>query len=152
MLYANKIKAQILEDVKTELTEEFDRNFQRKGFFSSPWKPRAHNYPKGTLLMVTGAMRRSIKSSVEGNGVRFTSSMPYTSIHNEGGTAFKPVKAHSRKSKKGKTYNVRAHQRRFTMPKRQFIGDGPDTQRIIKNVIDDNLQQYNLTLKNFIKK
>ncbi len=152
MLDPNKIKAQILEDVKTELTDEFDRNFQRKGFFSSPWKPRAHEYPRGSLLLVTGAMRRSIKSEVSGDGVRFTSSMPYTAIHNEGGTGFKPVKAHMRRSKKGKTYNVRAHQRRFTMPKRQFIGDGPDTQRIIRDVIDDNLKQYNLTLKNFIKK
>ena len=29
------------------------------------------------------------------------------------------------------------------MPQRQFVGDGPDTRRIIKSVIDDNLQKYN---------
>jgi hypothetical protein len=53
---------------------------------------------------------------------------------------------------KGKIYTVRAHSRKFTMPKRQFIGDGPDTQRLIKGVIDDNLQKFNLSLTSFIKK
>lgn len=151
MLDANKLKADILEDMRMELSDEFDRNFERKGFFSEKWKPRAHDYPRGSLLIVSGAMRRSTQGEVSGDGVRFTSSQPYTTLHNEGGTGFKPVKAHTRKSKKGKIYTVRAHQRKFTMPKRQFIGDGPDTQRIIRGVIDDNLQKFNLSLTNFIR-
>ena len=151
MLDANKLKTDILEDVCVELSDEFDRNFERKAFFSDKWKPRAHDYPRGSLLMVTGAMRRSTQGEISGNGVRFTSSEPYTTLHNEGGTGFKSVKAHTRKSKKGKIYTVRAHQRKFTMPKRQFIGDGPDTQRIIRGVIDDNLQKFNLSLTNFIR-
>ena len=97
-------------------------------------------------------MRRSTQGRVEGDGVRFSSALAYAAIHNEGGTGFKPVKSHQRKSKKGKVYTVRAHTRRFTMPKRQFIGDGPDTQRLIRGVIDANLQKLNLSLTNFIKK
>lgn len=83
MLDPNKLKADILEDMRVELSDEFDRNFERKGFFSDKWKPRAHDYPRGSLLMVTGAMRRSTQGEVSGNGVRFTSSEPYTSLHNE---------------------------------------------------------------------
>lgn len=152
MLNANELKTDILNDLRVELSEEFDRNFERKAFFSDKWKPRAYDYPKGSLLLVTGAMRRSTHGRVEGNGVRFSSALAYAAIHNEGGTGFKPVKSHQRKSRKGKVYTVRAHTRKFTMPKRQFIGDGPDTQRLIRGVIDANLQKLNSSLTNFIKK
>ncbi len=152
MLNPNKLKANILSDMRVELTEKFDRNFERKGFFSDKWTPRAHDYGKGSLLEVTAKLRRGIKSEVSGDYVRFTSAVPYASIHNEGGTGFKTVREHTRRSKKGKIYTVRTHQRKFTLPKRQFIGDGEDTQRIIRTVIDDNLQRFNLTLKDFIKR
>ena len=36
------------------------------------------------------------------------------------------------------------------MPQRQFIGDGKETQQLIKNVIDDNLQQFSMSLAQFI--
>lgn len=152
MFNANELKTDILNDLRVELSDEFDKNFERKAFFSEKWKPRAHDYPKGSLLIVTGAMRRSTRGRVEGNGVRFSSALAYATIHNEGGTGFKPVKAHTRKSRKGKIYNVRAHSRKFTMPQRQFIGDGPDTQRLVRSVIEDNLQKFNISLTNFIKK
>lgn len=151
MLDAKKLKADILSDMRVELSDEFDRNFERKAFFSDKWKPRAHDYPRGSLLIVSGAMRRSTQGEVSGDGVRFTSPEPYTSLHNEGGTGFKMVKAHTRKSKKGKIYTVRAHQRKFTMPKRQFIGDGPETQNIIRTVIEDNLKKINKELTDFFR-
>lgn len=135
------LKKNILQDLRVELTDEFDRNFERKAFFGNRWKPR-RNEGKGSLLLVTGTLRRSIRSSVVGDGVRFTSQVPYATVHNEGGTIAQNVRAHQRR-RHGKTHDVRAHQRRINMPQRQFIGDGPDTRRIIKSVIDDNLQQYN---------
>ena len=108
MLNANELKTDILNDLRVELSEEFDRNFERKAFFSDKWKPRAYDYPKGSLLLVTGAMRRSTQGRVEGNGVRFSSALAYAAIHNEGGTGFKPVKSHQRKSRKGKVCRVRS--------------------------------------------
>ena len=97
-------------------------------------------------------MRRSTQGEVSGDGVRFTSSEPYTTLHNEGGTGNKMVKSHQRKIKKtGKVYTVRAHKRKFNMPQRQFIGDGPETQCIIRGVIDDNLKRFNLSLTDFIR-
>ena len=35
MLNANELKADILNDMRVELSEEFDRNFERKAFFGS---------------------------------------------------------------------------------------------------------------------
>jgi phage gpG-like protein len=152
MIDGEEIKRNILKDMRVELSDEFDKNFDRKAFFTAKWKRRAHNYPKGSLLMVTGTMRRSIKAEVKGNGVRFSSAVPYAAIHNEGGTGTKPVRQHTRTSKKGKQYTVRAHIRKFTMPRRQFVGDGKRTQEIIKGVISDNVADFNMQLSKFIKK
>ena len=152
MLDGNEIKKGILDDMRVELSDEFDKNFERKAFFSKAWKKRAYPNPKGSLLMVTGTLRRSIKAHKTENGVRFTSSVPYASIHNEGGRGSKTVRSHTRTSKKGRVYTVRQHTRKFTMPQRQFIGDSPRTQQIIRSVIEDNLKEYNMQLSNFMKK
>lgn len=53
---------------------------------------------------------------------------------------------------KGKTYTVKAHTRKFTMPQRQFVGDGKRTQEIIKGVIADNVSNFDRQLVKFIKK
>lgn len=151
ILDAARLERQILEDMRVELTDEFDKNFQRKAFFTDKWKARKDKNARGSLLVVSGAMRRSIRSDVKDHGVSFTSSLPYTTIHNEGGKGSKPVCQHYRTSKKGKRYEVKAHNRKFNMPKRQFIGDGKKTQTIIKDVIEDNLQAFDLSLTKFLK-
>ena len=135
----SKFLRRLISDLRVELSDEFDRNFERKAFFSKRWTPRRYHNPKGTLLMVTGALRRSVKAHETDHGVRFTSNVPYATIHNEGGRGLKPVKAHYRRTKSGKTASVKAHMRRFDMPQRQFIGDGPDTRRIVQSVITDNV-------------
>lgn len=150
LINAKQLEANILKDMRVELHDEFDQNFNRKAFFTDAWKPRKDPKALGSLLMVTGAMRRSIKAEVVEHGVRFSSSLPYTTIHNEGGKGTLTVKEHYR-TRNGKRYKVRSHKRRFNMPQRQFIGDGKETQQLIKNVIDDNLKQFNLSLANFIR-
>ena len=109
MIDGEQLKRNILDDMRVELSDEFDKNFDRKAFFTKKWKRRANPNAKGSLLMVTGTMRRSIKAEVRGNGVRFTSAVPYAAIHNEGGTGTKPVRQHTRTSRKGKQYTVKAH-------------------------------------------
>lgn len=152
MIDLEQLKRNILNDMRVELSEEFDRNFTRKAFFTKKWKRRADPDAKGSLLIVTGTLRRSIRSEVKGDGVRFTSAVPYASIHNEGGSGTKSVRQHTRTSRKGKRYTVRAHTRCFTMPQRQFVGDGPRTREIIKGVIDDNLKDFDMQLSKFIRK
>lgn len=152
MIDGEQLKKNILNDMRVELSEEFDRNFTRKAFFTKKWKRRADPNAKGSLLIVTGTLRRSIRSEVKGDGVRFTSAVPYASIHNEGGSGTKSVRQHTRTSRKGRQYTVRAHTRRFTMPQRQFVGDGKRTQELIKGVIEDNLKDFDIQLSKFIKK
>lgn len=152
MIDEKQLKRNILNDMRVELADEFDKNFDRKAFFTKKWKRRANPNAKGSLLIVTGTMRRSIRAEIKGNGVRFSSAVPYAAIHNEGGTGTKHVRQHTRTSRKGKQYTVRAHSRKFTMPQRQFVGDGKRTQEIIKGVIDDNVSDFNMQLIKFIKK
>ncbi|MDR1517327.1 MAG: phage virion morphogenesis protein [Dysgonamonadaceae bacterium] len=92
-------KKDILNDVKVELADEFDQNFERKAFFTKPWKRERKNpAAKGSLMQVRGGggLRGSIRATVDSDSVRFTSSKPYARIHNEGGeiTVTKAMKAH----------------------------------------------------------
>ena len=149
----DRLKKDILSDMRVELTDEFDQNFTRKAFFTKKWQKRKDPNALGSLLHVTGTLRRSIKSSVTTKGVRFTSQVPYATIHNEGGKGTLTVRSHTRTNHKtGRTYAVRSYSRRFNMPQRQFIGDGKETQKLIRNVIEDNLNKYHVSLTKFIRK
>ena len=136
----------------------FDRNFTEQGFFGKKWvatKVSKVNKAgkKGSILIVTGQMRRSIRSYVRGNGIVFTSNLPYTALHNEGGNYAVSVRAHSRTSKKGKTYTVRSHSRTLNMPQRQFIGEHERVQQALGDIVNKNLQQMSEQLaKNFNRK
>lgn len=81
-----KIFKQILRDIKVELSDEFDRNFERQAFFSEAWKRsrRASARNKATLID-TGSLRKSIMSRSDATSITFYSSLPYAAIHNEGG-------------------------------------------------------------------
>ena len=152
IMTADKLKKDILDDMRVELSDEFDKNFERKAFFTDAWKARKDPKANGSLLVVSGRMRRSIKGSVEGDGVRFTSDTNYATVHNEGGSGFVTVRQHQRKRyKTGKVYTVHSYQRRVNIPQRQFVGDGQRTQEIIRGVIDDNVKQFNASLSNFIR-
>lgn len=161
MLDPKQLKRDILDDLRVELSDEFDRNFERKAFFSEKWKPRAHDYQRGSLLMVSSALRRSIKANAETleSGVRFSSAMAYASIHNEGGEiAVTPkmkrffwARYKQTKNESWKRMALMKTGKAITMPERRFIGDGPDTRRIIREVIEDNLQKFNISLSNFLR-
>ncbi|MBQ0157697.1 MAG: hypothetical protein KBS47_01610 [Bacteroidales bacterium] len=56
---ANSLKKAIIADLRVELADEFDRNFQCKAFFSERWLPRRGKKARGSLLVVSGALRRS---------------------------------------------------------------------------------------------
>lgn len=152
MRTGEQLKKDIIADMRVELAEEFDKNFTRKAFFTNKWKKRRNPNALGSLLVVTGSLRRSIQAKETPDGVRFTSNQPYATLHNEGGKGSVTVRQHTRKSKKGKPYTVRQHNRAVNVPQRQFVGDGQDTQRIIQNVIDDNLEQYNQEIIKALRK
>lgn len=76
----------ILQDIRVELTDEFDRNFERQGFFSEKWQRRKSPLrPGGSILIDTGGLRRSIQSRSTAESITFYTSHPAAAIHNEGG-------------------------------------------------------------------
>lgn len=138
----------ILRDIQKELTEEFDSNFQRGGFFSQTWPAKRDGSP--SHLVKTGKLRRSITSVITGNRLRFTTSEPYAAIHNEGGTitvtkrmnAFFWAKFKETGQPHWKRLALVKVGSKLTIPKRQFIGTSPEVERTIERVIDDNVRDY----------
>ena len=85
MRTGEQLKKDIISDMRVELAEEFDKNFTRKAFFTNKWKKRRNSNALGSLLVVTGSLRRSIQAKETPDGVRFTSNQPHATLHNEGG-------------------------------------------------------------------
>ena len=82
----NTVVRRILNDIRIDLGDEWDQNFERQGFFSEKWQ-RHHSplRPGGHILVDTGKLRQSIKSRTTGDSITFYSDLPYAGIHNEGG-------------------------------------------------------------------
>lgn len=141
----------ILNDLRVELLDHFDKNFPRGTFFGKRWPRKRDGSP--SHLTGTGTLRRSIRAKVHSNSLTFTSSTPYSVIHNEGGTITVTAKmkkyfwAMFKKTGK-KEYKYMALMKtgsKITIPQRQYLGayDGIDKtiDRAAKRAIDDELKR-----------
>ena len=169
----------ILTDVKVELSAEFDQNFTRKAFFDKKWKDRKRQ-GKGTLLVATGKLRRSIRAKTSKTSVTWTSSEPYAGIHNEGGeiTVTKKMKRFfwakyyelggkikykkngqmskisTKVSAEAEFYKALALKpvgSKITIPERRFIGNHPKVKQIVENAVKENLNTFLKDLKHHLK-
>lgn len=143
----------ILKDLKVELLDKFDSNFSRGAFFGKKWKPRRDGIP--THLNNTGTLRRSISAKVHGHSLTFTSSTPYSAIHNDGGIIYvRPHHRHFWCKVDGKRKKVRKQVKSYNyrMPKRQFLGAYPGIDKTIeraaKHAIQQELQKIATKTKN----
>lgn len=75
----------ILNDIRVEIGDEFDQNFERQAFFSQAWQRRKSPTRPGAAILSGQNLRRSIKSEIRENSIVFVSNLPYAAIHNEGG-------------------------------------------------------------------
>ena len=172
-LFHRQVIARSLQDMKVELSDEFDRNFTRKAFFSKKWKDTKFPNKKGSLLMRSGALRGSIRSRISTGAIEFTSNLPYAAIHNNGGeiTVTKKMRGYffyklkeTRKkygykkdgSKRNNAYNERLSDEeqfyramagkkvgsKIIIPQRQFIGQSPETDRIIEDIVKENINDF----------
>lgn len=81
-----KIFRKILRDIKVDLTDQFDKNFENESFFGEGWERRKSPVRgDGHILVSSGALRRSISSRSDDTSITFYSSLPYAAIHNDGG-------------------------------------------------------------------
>lgn len=75
----------ILNDVRIEMMDEFDRNFERKAFFDKKWPSNKLINRKGSMMARSNNLRRGFRAKIEGEKIAFSNSLPYASIQNEGG-------------------------------------------------------------------
>lgn len=146
----NSLLQKIMRDVKVELTEEFDLNFARKAFFDRKWAPLSPHYQptRGSMLLRTGALRRSLRSRIDGTRLIYSSSLPYAGIHNFGGTVrqeFVPTPKmrrwawarfrESREEKFRRMALAKRIRRTIHIPARPFVGDHPRVRELIGEVV-----------------
>lgn len=110
-------------------------NFSKERFVKKDWLDgssrqqwqRRKKPDKGSLLVRSGRLKRSIRKMSEGDYfVYIGTDAPYAKVHNEGGTINKVVNVRSfTRTRKGRTETVKTHRRKMNlkMPKRQFLGD-----------------------------
>jgi len=160
----------IVGDIRVDLTEEFDRNFERKGFFDKKWKNTNLPNKRGSLMMRSGKLRRSIRAKETGTSVSWSSSLPYATINNDGGEievtakmksffwamAYKAGMAAGKgNSERSQRLSAEAQQwknlalmkvgTKMKIEQRQFIGDHPVVRQRIEDIIGVNfkeLEQY----------
>lgn len=128
--HAEKYFRRMLDELRVQLLDAWDKNFERKAFFGKKWKKRKFK-GRGSLMHVTGRLRRSIRGRVVGKDViEFSSDTPYAKIHNEGGeiTVTEKMKRYfwyKYYATQQKEYLYMAIKKRGTkisIPQRQFIG------------------------------
>ncbi|WP_107039953.1 phage virion morphogenesis protein [Brumimicrobium mesophilum] len=166
-----------IKDVKLELDDEFDRNFERKAFFDDAWKPTKMHNDRGSLMLRSGALRQSIDSTISNYNIIYTSSLPYASIHNEGGeiTVTKKMKsffwamyyktsgavsgkgsqrdiAMSSEAKQWKNMALMKVGKKIKIEQRQFIGDHPNVGKAVEEVfLDTKVEIRDYLIKEFKK-
>lgn len=163
-----------LRDIQVELGDEFDKNFERQGFFGQAWARRKSPVRSGGAILVdTGGLRRSIRSEIRESSIIFVSEHPAAAIHNEGGEVKVTAKmkryfwhkyyaasgAFGRK-KDGSVRNDSRTRRlgseadfwkamalmktgsTIKIPKRQFLGVSPEVEAAVREIIEENLNEY----------
>lgn len=168
----NPLIKNILSDLRVELLDEFDQNFTRKAFFDRPWPQRKTETGRGTLMMVTGRMRRSLRCHSTHLRLVFSSDTPYFGIHNRGGKikvtpqmrkyfwamyyqsiqrVTPSVKTRTITGKQNHTLNKRAESYRamaltkhthITIPERRVVGDHPKVRQIVERTARSNIEAW----------
>lgn len=169
-----RIFRSILKDIKVELGDEFDQNFEREAFFSEAWQRRkSPTRPGGHILVDTGDLRRSITSEIKESSIVFRSDLPYAEIHNEGGEIvvtdkmkkffwykyYSATGSFGRK-KDGSLRNDKKNRQltseadfwkamalmkkgsTIKIPQRKFLGTSPEVEAAVRQIIEENLNDY----------
>ena len=104
---------------------------------------------KVSILMVTGKLRRSIRSRVTSDSVVWETSEKYAAIHNYGGTITVTAKMkkffwYKHKATRDDAWKWMALMKvgtKITIPQRQFLGDHPEVRKRAEAVIQRNFRQ-----------
>lgn len=155
----------ILRDIRVELGDQFDQNFNRQAFFTEAWARRKSPIRRGrTILVDTGNLRKSLRVGITGDSVTFWSDSPYAAIHNEGGeiTVTQRMRRffwamyyksrpnrmkrgdESEESKWWKSLALKKVGDKLRIPKRQFIGMSKEVEELVQGIIEENLGKISI--------
>ena len=158
----DKFLQNVIQDVKVDLVDEFDRNFERKAFFDEKWQQTKFHNRIGSLMIRRGNLRNSINADIQGNKSILSSSLPYASIHNEGGELTvttkmkkyfwaKHIEAKNTKNiieaEQFKAIALKPIGSKIIIPKRQFIGNHPKVKEAVERAVNANLEELNKAIK-----
>ena len=163
----NKFVKTIGGQVGAVVLENVDDNFRSQSFDGDKWPERAKPPARGkgrkggagedngrAILMMSGRLRRSFRMTSTGLVITVATDVPYAEVHNEGGQVTQTVTVTKKmrrffwamfkntgddKWKFMALSKSATIQRKFTMPKRQFIGENPTLDRNITFLLETEL-------------
>lgn len=143
MEYKEKLR-KVMKIIGVEVREEFDRNFERKGFFGKPWKRSEHG------LIDTGELRKSLGVETTDTTATIYSDAEYAEIHNEGGRIKVTEKMRKyfwaryaeRKEEKWKAMALKKVGSYIEIPERRFVGDAPEVRKAVEDVLAEELEEW----------
>lgn len=138
---------------------EYKNWIDKKGI--ERWQPRKRSNKRGSTLVVSGRLKRSLRKISTGDYYVFVGTdVPYAQIHNEGGEINKVVRVkgfqrkftlrtrptrRTRNPQQAGTrlVNVRSHNRKMNLkiPKRTFLGDSHFLQKKIERYITQQIDK-----------
>ena len=118
-----KLVRTLLSDIRVELDDEFDKNFERQGFFTESWQRRVGPLrPGGATLVDSSTLRRSFRSEIRGGDLVFVYGAPYAPYHNEGATV--RVTQRMKMYFRHRYYELSGHVRKSSSPRSHRLTDG----------------------------
>jgi len=153
-----KFVHQILKDIQIDVSDDFDRNFERKAFFDKAWPRNKLVNRRGSKMARTNNLRRSIMSRIQSTEVVFSSSLPYAKIQNDGGeiVVTKQMKKYfwamyyeaggdnngnpTIEAIQFKNLALMPVGKRIKIPSRRFVGDHPIVRQNVRTAIRLNIK------------
>lgn len=143
MEYREKLR-KVMKIIGVDVREEFDKNFERKGFFGKPWKRSEHG------LIDTGDLRKSLGVETTDTTATIYSDVEYAEIHNEGGRIKVTEKMRKyfwaryaeRKEERWKAMALKKVGSYIEIPERRFVGDAPEVRKTVEDVLAEELEEW----------
>lgn len=172
----------ILQDIKVGVGSEFDRNFEREAFFSRKWARRKSPIGKHLLINrghlrrsisgKVGPNNVSFSSSLphaaihnEGGEITVTPKMKryfWAKYLEASGGMGRTKKGALRQNSKNRRLSQEAEfwkamalmrvGKKIKIPQRQFIGNSPEVENLVEDIIKDTIKGYLETLPEKLKK
>jgi len=145
--YFATLEGELMDDIPDIIaetaTEYYKESFKLKEYDGNPWEPLKKPKKKGSLMITSGNLMNSPHpTEVSREKVIIQAGndkVPYAQAQNEGFTGQVNIPAHSRRTRKGNTAEVKAYTMNQNIPQRQFMGKAHQLLKMIHERLEDYL-------------